>query len=171
MVRENRRVFFTEEDRLNLKVHKYSADEMKQNLMDYRNKNNKRRGLCIALFLILLIPAIFVNRVGLSYAADIGLFAVFVAFTLSEILYRLNMGNARLQYYIEIEVMDKLKVETVYENDVTTGAEVFSFYPVRGKDTASGYVCICYVDKEQYKNTAYGEKIRISVKEKNAFRN
>lgn len=161
MIREGKKILFTEEDRKKLYLRKYTNEEIKANLKEYNHKNNKRRIPFLIILIILLLMAIYVEQI--SYAADIGIVLVCGAIIISETLHRLNKKRAKSEYYIEIIVDEKKEIETYYENPVTTGAEVFKYYPIEGRDSTTNYRCMCYISKEQYINANYGQRIRINI--------
>ena len=164
MIREGKKAVFTDKDRENLSVRKYTDEEVKNNLKEFNRDHNKRRIPLLIVLRIMLLIAIFMKSI--AFAADIGIVLVCGAIILSEILHRLNRKRIKSRYYIEIIVERKREVETFYETSATTGPESFKYYPVEGRDSMTNYRCICYISKEQYENAVAGQRIRINVGER-----
>lgn len=161
MIREGKTVVFTEQDRQNLSVRKYTNEEIRDNLKEFNRKNNRIRVPLLLVLVVLLLAAIFAEPI--AFAADIGIVLVCAAILILEMIHRLNKKTVKSRYYIEIIVDEKKEIEEYYETSVTTGPQSFKYYPVAGRDSVTNYRCICYISKEEYENIIYGQKIRINV--------
>lgn len=163
MIRHEKEVVFTEEDKRNLTVKEYTNEEIKNNLKKFNHNHNKKRILLLTILFLLLCIATMATIEPISFTADIGIILVCTILILSETIHRLNRKRVKSRYYIELIVEKKRDVEEYYENSVTTGPDILKFYPIEGRDSTTNYRYICYVDKENYKKTDYGQKIKLSV--------
>ena len=148
MVREGNMVSFTEEERSSLKVKQYTEAELKENIKHFEQAENKRR------YIMLLFLGAFVS-LGILFRDLFYLFllcAIFMAFLLIfyEYVAKINEKAVKRNFYVEIIVCEKLKVEVIVEPNLKLGS-VLSFYPVKGRDPSTGYVGKFYLDtKAQY---------------------
>ena len=83
---------------------------------------------------------------------------------LCEYIDRINLKAIRREFYIEVVIVEKMKVETVLEQTLSPGSKARTFYPIKGTDVETGYESVFYVEQEQY-NAEVGDKIRITVKD------
>ena len=81
MIREGKKAVFTDKDRENLSVRKYTDEEVKNNLKEFNRDHNKRRIPLLIVLIILLLIAIFMKSI--AFAADIGIVLVCGAIILS----------------------------------------------------------------------------------------
>lgn len=162
MIREKNVLYFTEEDKKNAIIHKYTDAELKEMETKFRKKSNVRR----VILIVLLVTMFFVsNQIeSLQYPIYIAIsFLIFVAL-LYEYIDRINIKAVRRKYYIEITIDEKMKIETYLAQTLSPGVCVSNYYPVKGTITGTNYQSVFYVEQAQY-NADIGEKVRISVKE------
>lgn len=161
MIRIDDSVFFTDQDKRNISVKKYTTEELINNEKAFRNKRNRRR----CAFLIFLLADIILSILFKQIEYPLYIILAFVIFitVLYEYIDRINLKAIRRKFYIEIVVKEKMKAETSLEQTLSPGSKATSFFPIRGIDTETGYESIFYVEQEQY-NAEVGDKIRISIK-------
>ncbi len=162
MNRAENKVYFSEEDRDNLVVHRYSDQEFKDLESGYRRKRNKRRWVFLVILAILLI--LFTVFTVLKYLFYLAIAFMVFLIILYEYIDRVNMKAYCGKYYVEIIVDEILSSDTHIEQTLTPGSDVMMFYPILGRDSSTNYRSKFYIDKEQYDTTGVGKKIRISVK-------
>lgn len=163
MIIRNGKELFTEEDRQNMTIRNYTDAEIRNNLKKYAKQSRLRRGVLLAAFLISLIFAVNCSTDPYSFFSRIVVVLFAAGCLLSESLYWLNRKAAASSAYIEFIVEQKKETETDFQNSVMTGPESICHYPVFGRDTATNYGSIWYLDKEEYKNVKAGEMIRKNV--------
>lgn len=160
MIRTDDSIFFTDQDKRNLHVKKYTTEELINNEKIFRNKRNKRRcAFLIFLFVDIVLLLLFKQ---MDYPLYILLVVMFFLIILYEYIDRINLKAIRRKFYIEIIITEKMKVETVLEQTVNFGSKATMFFPIRVTDVETGYESVFYVEKEQY-SAEVGDKIRISV--------
>ena len=161
MIREDDAIFFTDQDKKNLLVRRYTSEELTNKERAFRKKRTTRR--CILLILVVVDIALMFLFEQLEYSLQIILaFLVFLVI-LNEYIDRVNLKAIRREFYVEIEVKEHLKIEVILEQTLSPGSKATTFYPVRGVDTETGYESIFYVSKEQY-DAEVGDRIRISTR-------
>lgn len=162
MIREGEKVQFTEQDKQNIYIKKYTASELKIKEMQYRKRQNNRR--CIFLFILVFAIGVSIFVETVKYPSDI--LAAFMIFliVLYEYIDRININAVRRKYYIEILVEEKLQVETIIEQTLTPGSSVTTFYPIRGKIKETNYESIFYIEREEYEKADVGDFVRISMR-------
>ena len=161
MIREDDAIFFTDQDKRNLLVRRYTSEELANKERAFRKKRTIRR--CILQILVVVDVALMFLFEQLEYSLQIILaFLVFLV-TLHEYIDRVNLKAIRREFYVEIEVKEHLKTEVILEQTLSPGSKATTFYSVRGFDTETDYESIFYVSKEQY-DTEVGDRIRISTR-------
>ena len=159
MLNQDGTIVFTEEDKSNLVIRKYTDEELEEKRELFKVKRNRRRLVMVLIILALIVlPRAFV---GIQYGCSIALAFMIFLFLVCELWDRTDIKAELRPYYFEIQVDKALPSETHADGDLTSG--VSSFFPVEGRDTTSGYKSIFYIDYKQYMGAQAGEIFRISV--------
>ena len=164
MVRNDKEVFFTEEDKKNLVIREYTAEEIQYNKREYVHKRNKRRIFFLVILLIAITVALTVEE-SLYITSLVAIATLFISL-LYEYIDRVNIKIVSQQYYVEICIECKLPVEIHLVQRFSNNSEVLRFYPVKGHDTISKFKGIFYISEKQYKKLQVGDLARIRVKGK-----
>lgn len=162
MRRENENVYFTTEDKNNLVIKSYTDAEISENRKKFNKKRNKTR-LALLILLIFFI-SISVASEKIRYVAEVVIVAFSLGLILIEWVNRINYQIAKSKYYFEIIVLKKNEIESYLDYSVTAGSSMICYYPIVGRDSTSGYECVCYVDKDKYENAICGQNMRINVR-------
>lgn len=164
MIREYKTVKLTEEDKKYFAIKKYSKESNKARLKATKAKSNKQ--LCtITLFSLPAVWGIVWQKSDtikyislLCLSAIVFLLVIYIYMRYANIHNVIEKGN-----YIEVVVLEKLEIEPEYEYGMDGLSSIHYFYPVKGKDTESGYESVCYISPQSYLGDCIGTKIRISV--------
>ncbi|MGN0428402.1 MAG: hypothetical protein ACI4F0_11420 [Agathobacter sp.] len=162
MIREGEEVYFTEEDKKNLYIKKYTAKELKTKEMQYKKKQNKRRSIFLLILVTAILLAIFVKSV--AYPSYIVIVFMIFLIVLYEDIDRTDIKAVRRKYYFEVLVEEKFETENIIVQTLSPGTNVSTFYPVRGRVIENDYVSIFYLEREEYEDCRIGETVKISVK-------
>ena len=163
MIREDEKVYFTEEDKKNIHIKKYTTEELKAKEKQYKKNQNVRR----SIFLMILLGAIALSVFFKSLAYPSYLVIAFMIFLiiLYENIDRTDIKAVRRNYYFEVLVEEKLETETIIEQTLSPGSNITTFYPIRGRVLENDYYSMFYLEKEEYEKCRVGEKVRITVRE------
>lgn len=162
MTRVGSKISFSEEEKENLKVKEYSEIELRDKEIRFREKQKRRRHILLFILIGLIVLSVMLKE--LKYLLYIGIVVMCFLIILYEYIDWINIKVCQRAFYIEFFVDEKLDVETYIEQTLTPGSDILSFYPVKGRDSTTGYVSIFYINKEQYDRVKKGETARISVK-------
>ena len=161
MFRKDDRIFFSEEDKKNVSVKKYTTKELNNNEKQFRKKRNCRRYSFLIIIFADIVLSYLIEK--LEYPLYIILaFMIFISI-LCEYIDRYNLKAIQRKYYIEIEVLEKMEPEVIMEQTLSPGSKATRFFPVKGMDTGTKYESVFYVEQNQY-GANIGDKIRISIK-------
>ena len=151
---------FTDEEKRNLTIRKFTKTELKANLKKFRDKQKRRRSVQLFLLVGFAILSIITghNIRGLFILFFI---AIFFLFGIDEHIASMNMKRARYEYYIEFYIVEKLATESYTKH--TRHQETFTLWPVIGKDTTTGYISKFYIDHEQYVMLNIGDRARLRI--------
>ena len=155
---------FTDSDRENFTVEKYTDEEIKCNSEQFLKKRKKRR--CVFLIILMVLVLIRCLAWKIRCVIDIALLFYFFVTIICESGDKTNIKAARRAYYIEAEVVKILPEERHMDGTLTSGSDLSIFYPIVGRDTTIGYESIYYLTQEQYDDAVIGGKVRISLKGK-----
>ena len=163
MIREGEKVYFTEEDKKNIYIKKYTAEELKAKEKQYKKNQNVRR----SIFLIILLGAIALSVFfkSLTYPSYLVIAFMIFLIILYENIDRTDIKAVRRKYYFEVLVEEKLETETIIEQTLSPGSNITTFYPIRGRVLENDYFSMFYLEKEEYEKCRVGEKVRITVRE------
>ena len=161
MIREDDKIYFTEQDKQNIILKNYTKEELKVNEMSFKKKQNTRRVIFFIVLLIIISLLIFIKSI--KYLLYIAIVFLIFLIILSEYIDIINIKAVRRKHYFEIIINEKMKKETYLEQTLSPGSKVSTFYPVKGTINGTNYKSIFYINEEQY-NKNIGEKIRITVK-------
>ena len=161
MIRENDRIYFTEQDKQNVIIQKYTVEELKRNEKDFRTKRNRRRVFYLIILFIAIILSILIESI--QYPSYIAIGFICFLIVLGEYIDRINIKAVRRKFYIEVLINEKLEIESYIEQTLSPGSKLSYFYPIKGTVSGSNYSSVFYVEKEQYEANV-GDIIRISVK-------
>ena len=62
MIREGEKVYFTEEDKKNIYIKKYTAEELKAKEKQYKKNQNVRRSIFLIILLGAIALSVFLNH-------------------------------------------------------------------------------------------------------------
>lgn len=161
MKRQGKTISFTEEDRKNFCVRRYSDLVISENVKRFRASENRRRLRFSALALVMLgcmklLPTIKYLLV-LCFAVSLFIFLI------NEYAARININSAKREYFIEFEVIEKLERE-IFTEGVLQGSPHSSFYPVIGRDITTGYISKIYLDRwEDHVLAKEGNVMRLTI--------
>lgn len=156
---------FTDKDRAGFCVRKYTNDEIKNNVKVFKKTVWTRRMFLLVLVILFAMIVSASNKALVtilagSLAGGIGCFILYNA-----IIDLLNLKIVKHGYFIEVSVIKKLPIETRFSTGMIDGPlETNYYYPIEGRDTSTGYVSVCYIEKKEYKNTDVGKIIQITVR-------
>lgn len=163
MIREDEKVYFTEEDKKNIHTKKYTEKELKEKEIQYRKNQNIRRSIFMMILLGAIALSIFVK--SLKYPSYLVIVFMIFLIVLYEDIARTDIKAVRRKYYFEVLVEDKLETENIIEQTLSPGSNITIFYPIRGRVLEDDYFSLFYLDKEEYENCQIGEIVKISVKD------
>ncbi len=168
MIRNKNTLAYTEEDKNNLCVRKYTSDEMAENTKTFNNKRNSVRIKFLISLVILILLRLTLPGEATAFFLNLALiFWIFVA-CLNERIGRIDSKANSREYYVEIRLIEKLPSET--ENSGSMGNRtVQNFYPVIGEDTTTGFKSKFYISMEDYLEAEVGTSIRINQKNATLF--
>ncbi len=160
MIRDKYNTSFTDEEKRNLTVRKYTDIEKKENLRKFKHKIKRRRSVPLFLLVDFAILSIITgpNIRGLFI---IFFMAILFLFGIDEHIASMNIKRARYEYYIEFYIVEKLATESYTKH--TRHQETFTLWPVIGKDTTTGYISKFYIDHEQYVMLNIGDRARLRI--------
>lgn len=162
MLREGEKVYFTEEDKKNIHIKKYTANELKTKEKQYKKKQNIRRCIFLIILLGAIMLSIFVKSV--AYPSYIVIAFMIFLIILYEDIDRTDIKAVRRKYYFEVLVEEKLETENIIEQTFSPGTNITTFYPIQGRVLENNYLSRFYLEKEEYENCQVGENVRITVK-------
>ena len=163
MIREGEKVYFTEEDKKNIHIKKYTEKELKTKEKQYKKNQNVRRSIFLIILLGAIALSVFVKP--LKYPSYLVIAFMIFLIVLYEDIARIDIKAVRRKYYFEVLVEDKLETENIIEQTLSPGSHISTFYPIRGRVLENDYISMFYLDKEEYENCQIGENVRISVKD------
>ena len=183
MIRERDKVSCTEEDLRNIEVKEYSEEELEENFSKVKGK----RIIVIitsTIFGILTLPfMIMLNFVDdnplkqlricgfdlffIYFIACIVYTAMFVCIAVNNIS---DINMAKCKNYFEVEVLEKLPIESYSYTSIDSGTQTYYFHPIKGKDTSTGYETILYIGEENYEKADVGDCIKLPLSEDAAIR-
>ena len=161
MIRKDLEVFFTEDDKANLRVRKFSDKEIRENKRRFIRNRNKKRAVMVLLFLAFLLASMMIKS-DLSFFCSLGAVVVAFIYVCTEIMSYKERKLAFSPFYIELLVTNIPDKEV--EMYITVDYNSRYFYPVEGIDTTTNYKCLCYVTKTEYDSAKCGESLKIHVK-------
>ena len=127
---------FTDSDRENFTVKKYTDEEIKCNSEQFLKKRKKRR--CVFLIILMVLVLIRCLAWKIRCVIDIALLFYFFVTIICESGDKTNIKAARRAYYIEAEVVKILPEERHMDGTLTSGSDLSIFYPIVGRDTTIG---------------------------------
>lgn len=80
------------------------------------------------------------------------------------------INTAKCKNYFEVEVLEKLPIESYVHPCVTSGAYMDYFPPIKVKDISTGYETILYIGEKDYEEVDIGDCIKIPLEEDTAMR-
>jgi len=164
MVRKDEVVSFTDSDRANLTVHKYGQAEIDEKCREYKKKYLKKQAVLMVLLACTVVLAIVGHGQLLELVMDLST-AFFVFLVLLERSYKKKgLHFLHRRHYVEVEVLGKLSEEVVPDTTLSPGAYASSFWPVIGRDEATGYISTFYISEDQYMDASRGDKVQIPIK-------
>ena len=163
MIREGEKVYFTEEDKKNIYIKKYTAEELKAKEKQYKKNQNVRRSIFFMIFLGAIALSVFVK--SLVYPSYLVIAFMIFLIILYENIDRTDIKAVRRNYYFEVLVEEKLEIETIIEQTLSPGSNITTFYPIRGRVLENDYFSMFYLEKEEYEKCRVGETVRITVRE------
>lgn len=188
MKRECDKVSCTEEDLSNIEVKEYSKEELEENFSEVRGKRvalyitSTIFGILTFVFMAILIfvddnTSKHVKICGVEicpiyiYIIAYAVYAVIFVCTAIKNTYVINM--AKCKNYFEVEVLEKLPIESYVCTCVTSGAYMEYFHPIKVKDISNGYETILYIGEKGekgYEKVDIGDCIKIPLKEDTVIR-
>ena len=163
MIREDEKVYFTEEDKKNIYITKYIAEELKAKEKQYKKNQNVRRSIFLTILLGAIGLSVFVK--SLVYPSYLVIAFMIFLIILYENIDKTDIKAVRRNYYFEVLVEEKLETETIIEQTLSPGSNITTFYPIRGRVLENDYFSMFYLEKEEYEKCRVGEKVRITVRE------
>ena len=163
MIREDEKVYFTEEDKKNIYIMKYIAEELKAKEKQYKKNQNVRRSIFLTILLGAIGLSVFVK--SLVYPSYLVIAFMIFLIILYENIDKTDIKAVRRNYYFEVLVEEKLETETIIEQTLSPGSNITTFYPIRGRVLENDYFSMFYLEKEEYEKCRVGEKVRITVRE------
>ena len=183
MIREEDKVSCTEEDLRNLEVKEYSEEELEENFSKVKGKRvnlyitSPIFGILTFVFMAILIfvddnTSKQVKICGVEifpiYLIAYPVYAVISVCTAIKNIYIIKM--AKCKNYVEVEVLEKLPIESYSYTTLSTGLETYYFHPIKGKDISTGYETILYIGEEKYEEVDIGDCIKLPLGEDTAIR-
>ena len=163
MIREGEKVYFTEEDKKNIYIKKYTEEELKAKEKQYKKNQNARRSVFFMILLGAIALSVFVK--SLAYPSYLVIALMLFLIILYENIDRTDIKAVRRNYYFEVLVEEKLEIETIIEQTLSPGSNITTFYPIRGRVLENDYFSMFYLEKEEYEKCRVGETVRITVRE------
>lgn len=152
---QNGEILWTDDDKNNLSIKKYSDEEVKKIISIHKKQRVKMR-----LFMFILLAASIINGniFSIFYIATIFIIIFWLAF---EQIWRNENSYIKSKYYIKFEIKEKLELEKTY--DISHDDEnISTYYPIIAIDTTTYYETKIYVDEDIY-NKNIGEIVAIKV--------
>ena len=183
MTLEDGKISYTEEDLRHIEIKEYSKEELKENF----NKVKRKRVTVIitsTIFVILTLPfMIMLNFVDdnplkqlricgfdlffIYFIACIVYTAMFVCIAVNNIS---DINMAKCKNYFEVEVLEKLPIESYSYTSIDSGTQTYYFHPIKGKDSSNGYETILYIGEENYEKADIGDCIKLPLREDTVMR-
>lgn len=183
MTCEDGKTSYTEEDLRHIEVKEYSKEELKENISKVKRKRvilNIASTIFVILTLVLIAMLIFVDDEILKQVKICGVnlfFIYFIAYTVyTGIFVCIAINNisdikmAKCKNYFEVEVLEKLPIESYSYTSVDSGTHTDYFHPIKGKDISNGYETILYIGEEKYEKADIEDCIKLSLREDTVIR-
>lgn len=178
MKREYDKVSCTEEDLRNIEVKEYSKEELEEN---FSKVKGKRVIVYITSTIFGMLTFVFMKILNLVddnalKGSDLPL-VYFIAYTVYAATYVCIAVNnisdikmAKCKNYYEVEVLEKLPIESYSYTSIESGTQTYYFHPIKGKDISTGYETILYIGEENYEKADIGDCIKLPLREDTAIR-
>lgn len=183
MMHEGDKTSYTEEDLMNIEVKEYSEEELEENFSKVKGKKvtlyitSTIFGILTFVFMAILI---FVDD-NTSKQVKICGVEIFPIYLITYIVYAVIfvcttikniciINTAKCKNYYEVEVLEKLPVESCVCTCSTGGAYMEYFHPIKVKDISNGYETILYLVEKDYEKVDIGDCIKLPLSEDTAMR-
>lgn len=183
MTREDDKTSYTEEDLRHIEVKEYNKEELKENISKVKGKRiivNITSTIFGMLTFVFMIMLIFVADDTLKQVKICGVdlfFIYFIAYMVyAGIFVCIAINNisdikmAKCKNYFEVEVLEKLPIESYSYTSIDSGTHTDYFYPIKGKDSNNGYETVLYISEEKYENADIGDYIKLPLREDTVIR-
>lgn len=183
MTREDGKTSYTEEDLRHIEIKEYSKEELKENISKVKEKRvivNITSTIFGILTLIFMMILIFVDDDTLKQVKMCGvdlIFIYFIAYMAYAVIFVCIAINniseikmAKCKNYFEVEVLEKLPIESYLYTSIDSGTHTEYFHPIKGKDISNGYETLLYIGEENYEKADIGDCIKLPLKEDTVIR-
>lgn len=165
MIREEKNIRLSPVDEERFTIYDVPTEQVEGPILQMRKTFIWTTAVLIAALVAVTVVGILVQNPWVRLVMFIGgLFVLFMGFSNTE-FYRKNTYRMRAHsHYIEIEIMEKLPLETELIGRRHEKKEKWTFFPVRARDTKKrNYTSICYLKKEEYEEVKAGDVIKLRV--------
>lgn len=173
MKREYNEVSWTEEDLRNIEVKEYSKEELEENFSKVKGKRVTVIITSTIFGILTYVLMVILNLVddGTLKGTDLPLvyFIAYIFYTAKFVCIAVNnisdIKMAKCKNYFEVEVLEKLPIESYVHTSVSSDAYMDYFHPIKGKYISNGYETILYIGEENYEKADIGDRIKLPLKE------
>ena len=178
MIREDDKVSCTEEDLRNLEVKEYSEEELEENFSKVKGKRVIVIITSTIFGILTYVLMVILNLVddNTLKGSDLPLayFIAYIFYTAMFVCIAVNnisdIKMAKCKNYYEVEVLEKLPIESYSYTSIDSGTQTYYFHPIKGKDISTGYETILYIGEENYEKAEIGDCIKLPLREETAIR-
>lgn len=178
MKRECDKVSCTEEDLRNIEVKEYSKEELEENFSKVKGKRVTvyitSTIFCILTFVLKVILNLVDDNTLKGTDLPLVYFIAYIFYTAKFVCIAVNnisdIKMAKCKNYFEVEVLEKLPIESYVHTCVSSDAYMQYFHPIKVKYISTGYETILYIGEENYEKVDIGDCIKIPLEEDTVIR-